>query len=210
MRVNTGVGDSVENLFNRARDSETKFDYFICSVAGALFAYTVQTYAPQKLDGVLQFIQIFPFLILAASFYFGIRRIQRANRVERLNFKLHFADETIRNITQCFKKNEGFDKFINETTGKPETVQSLEIKRDALFSDVSCYEQQIAADRVAADRFGRWQLSFLFVGFVTIFFAKILQPYQPDSHHCAIETNQITNKPMPLLLETLPVKSSSQ
>jgi hypothetical protein len=40
----------ITDLFSKSHDSNEKFDYFMCSVAGALFAYLGQTFTPEKLS----------------------------------------------------------------------------------------------------------------------------------------------------------------
>jgi hypothetical protein len=62
-------------LFKAHRESSEKFDYFVCGVSGALFAYL-----GQKFDGTTP-ILAFSFELaalgaLATSFYYGLKRIE--------------------------------------------------------------------------------------------------------------------------------------
>ena len=41
---------TVLELFRKGHESADKFDYFICTVAGAIFAYDAEHYLPRRLD----------------------------------------------------------------------------------------------------------------------------------------------------------------
>jgi hypothetical protein len=63
-------------LYKKGKDSADKFDYFVCSIAGAIFAYTVQTYCPKPIDSGFSFLEPISLLLLAISFYLGMKRIE--------------------------------------------------------------------------------------------------------------------------------------
>ncbi|MGB8370146.1 MAG: hypothetical protein ACLPYZ_06475 [Limisphaerales bacterium] len=180
-------------IFLRAHESQRKFDYFICSVAGALFAYIAQTYAPQKLDSLFSYLQTFSLPILAISFWAGIRRIQTANKLTYIDYALSEARENISHITEQLRGD--FTQYTNNTTGERVTRESLELKRQNRLKDVSEYGKQSLNEMPRSRRLGRAQLFFLLLGFGLIFSARALQPYQSDFSRRMNATDQTTNRP---------------
>ena len=77
---------SIEVYF-KADESSEKFDYFVCSVAGALFAYIGRDYVPRKLGLGIPLIEPLSLVFLVASFYCGIKRIECKIHARRLNHK---------------------------------------------------------------------------------------------------------------------------
>src|ERR1035437_1606045 len=72
-------------IYEREHTSVEKFDYFVCSVAGALFAYIGQTYTPHKLDSLHSVLMPLALLYLTLCFGFGFKRIQLSNIGTKLN-----------------------------------------------------------------------------------------------------------------------------
>ena len=162
-------------VYEMSHEGGVKFDYFICSVAGALFAYIAQTFVPQKLDNVFSILQMVSLLILAVSFYAGIRRIQYHNAMLRCNHKMLSASEDARKLDALLLSPQ--NSFENRATGKIESRQQVEQQR-LIFLEDSRHWEQLAhqADKKCACR-GKVQVNCLLLGFLTIFASKILQPY---------------------------------
>jgi len=66
----------VYELYSKGKDAADKFDYFVCTVAGAIFAYIVQHYTPKVLAWDAATLEPVSLVLLAFSFYFGIKRIE--------------------------------------------------------------------------------------------------------------------------------------
>ena len=66
----------VYELYSKGKDAADKFDYFICTVSGAIFAYIVQHYSPKVLAFDAATLEPVSLVLLAFSFYFGIKRIE--------------------------------------------------------------------------------------------------------------------------------------
>jgi hypothetical protein len=194
------MSDANELVYSKSHDAKLKFDYFICSVAGALFAYIAQTYIPQKLDSAFSIIQTIALLFLALSFYFGIRRIQYSSLSTELNFTLLQAEKGAANITETLKK---FTEYHHKITGKSLSRESLELSRTDFLAQSEDCRNRLQGSKSRARHFGRFQVYFLLAGFVIIFVSKVLQPYQLGFHH-QNATGQITNKsePSPLRSQT--------
>jgi hypothetical protein len=171
---------------------QVKFDYFLCGVAGALFAYIAQTYTPQKLDNAFSILQFASLLTLALSFYFGVKRIQTANMVTRLNYNEWKAGDAAEKITKALQDAVTFQ---NDLTGDVASRKTLESERAVHLKEVSECKFHAEKESQKARRFGAMQLYFLLGGFLIILSAKVFQPYEMDfSRHSAAIT-QTTNTP---------------
>jgi hypothetical protein len=72
-------------LYSKSRDSLEKFDYFICSVAGAIFAYVAQHYTPKVLAIDAATLEPVSLVLLAASFFCGIKRIELSGTIHNMD-----------------------------------------------------------------------------------------------------------------------------
>lgn len=187
--------ESTIAAFERSSKAQIKFDYFMCGVAGALFAYIAQTYAPQKLDNCFSILQTASLLMLAISFYCGIKRIQTTNAVLRLNYKTFNANDVAENITGCLKDEKAL-VATHAATGKPTTRQELEGQRANLLQLIDNYKKEVLVLQKKGNRLGWIQVNFLFFGFLLILVAKISQPYQSDFSPRPNATNRTMNTPV--------------
>ena len=76
-------------LFARAQESQEKFDYFVCGISGALFAYLGPLYTPRKLAFDASLFEPLALSCFIVSFYMGLKRIEHTTEAKRLNFH-HF------------------------------------------------------------------------------------------------------------------------
>jgi hypothetical protein len=72
-------------LFSREHAAGEKFDYFICSIAGALFAYIGQSYTPHRFDSWYYLLIPLALLSLTISLLFGLLLIKISKEITRLN-----------------------------------------------------------------------------------------------------------------------------
>ena len=192
--------DESKLLFERGHQSIEKFNYFLCTVAGALFAYIAQTYTPQKLDNFFSVLQTISLLLLAVSFCCGIIRIQTANMITRLDYEYLEACKIIANLDENLKS--GLAHFKNNTTGETVTRESLQSRRDSLVKEMLEKNGHIPNKKSLARHLGTAQLYLLLAGFLIIFVAKVFQPYQPDYSARLNAIDQTTNRPAQSRVET--------
>jgi hypothetical protein len=166
---------SAKDLFSREHSSKEKFDYFICSVAGALFAYIGQTYTPHKLDSWFYYLTPLALFLLALSFACGLIRIYVSNDVIKLNKYI------MRNFEDCISISEELRKGSTTFTDHAGNVLSrkdLEDKRVLKNKLIKHDESQIQSRNTIARLLGVGRDLFLTFGFILILGSKILQPYQ--------------------------------
>jgi hypothetical protein len=108
-------------LYKAHRESSEKFDYFVCGVSGALFAYL-----GQKFDGttpVLAFIlEVAALGALATSFYYGLKRVEISVTCPRGNYRQAEAAAAKKSIFGTL--NEG--KIVTRGRAGKDSVQFVE------------------------------------------------------------------------------------
>src|ERR1700722_18797475 len=106
------MNDKSFELFSKEHAASEKFDYFICSIAGALFAYIGQTYAPHTFDCWYYYLMPGALLLLTVSFLFGLWLIKVSKDITKLNqtyVSYHEANQQIQ-----IQLHE-----VDKATGKP-------------------------------------------------------------------------------------------
>ena len=82
---------TVMDLFKRGYEAVETFDYYICAVIGAVFAYEMEHYSPHKIHCDLHLIEPLALALLGVSFICGILRLQLAALAATWNHKLEDA-----------------------------------------------------------------------------------------------------------------------
>jgi hypothetical protein len=84
--------DQIKDLFTKQHASNEKLDYFMCSVAGALFAYIGQTFTPEKLPTKCCIVSILSLILLSYPFTAHIGAYKRKTRLHAVTkWKLNCA-----------------------------------------------------------------------------------------------------------------------
>jgi hypothetical protein len=200
------MSDRSSDIYGMAHASIEKFDYFICGVTGALFAYLSQTYQPHKIEDAFSILQISSLLLLAVSFYAGIKRIQFFILMTRINHEFLSASEAAGKITTSLFEYPGANVFHNQGSGELKKPDDLERKREDDLRRAKELEASFPLVRRKAIRYGRVRETFLLLGFLTILVSKVAQPYQrdfpPPSRAIPPATNAPTQSTLPALGRT--------
>ena len=72
-------------MFGKAMESDEKFDYFVCGVASALFAYLGQHYAPRRLEFGIASLEPLSLFALMLSFFAGTLKIYSSTLFKKAN-----------------------------------------------------------------------------------------------------------------------------
>jgi len=174
--LNSDCMSESAQIYSKAVDSEEKFDYFICGVAGALFAYQGQHYLPHRLALNWNLFEPLSLLLLAASFFTGLVRIRKANLIKKINVR---AMEAYESYIKAIEALKGPGPFHQGTTGKILSAEELrqEAEHDKAAADYRHGELQkvIASARIwynARD----W---LLLAGFISILVFQLGSAYSP-------------------------------
>ncbi len=169
------------DLFSKEHEADQKFQYYFCTIAGALFAYVVQNYKPHKFDSVYFLLIPLAMLLLTVCFLFGLWLIHKSKIITKLNKEgVSYFEENQNIMTKLSETdkvtNRPYETFTNMfgTIDTRHTLMQLMQKNaaEAEKSNRSAKAEMNCADKIESVR--NWTLAF---GFLLIFVAKIVQPY---------------------------------
>lgn len=176
--------DVVTKIYEKEHSSEEKYDYFICTVAGGLFAYVGQNYAPHKLEDFSSILTPIALFFLTVCFGLGILAIRYSLKTTTKNkdfiLELSKSEEMTEVLKNHFEaknetKKEGiiYDKSSGKIVPLSEHIES----RDRSAKNAKIYRQQGLSYYEIAKRYQFWRDLFLVFGFLTILLSKVIQPY---------------------------------
>lgn len=174
-------------LFSKGHESRSKYDYFVCSVAGAVFAYTAQHYSPKRFAWSFSMLEPLSLVLLAVCFFCGLRRLHYVALGTQINHTINDSDEKATQLGGIMADPHEKMKY------KPEALES--INRDMLkhYGHARSLEGSLVRTNYVAKAFHTWRDNLLIAGFAAIFFAKLLQPYEADSVPARDEIYRIMN-----------------
>jgi hypothetical protein len=157
------------------QESREKFDYFVCGIAGALFAYLGQNYVPRKLEIGVSVLEPLALLFLVAAFLVGMKLIETANILKRVNFRMLDAAEKAGNLASALNSGSGpyYDQEGGDVYDREKALtkrQGCLKARDAAQADLEPINQKVV-------KLYKWRNACLCIGFCVVFAAKLLQPY---------------------------------
>jgi|GEM_PF-1034553 len=162
-------------------DSVEKFDYFVCSVAGALFAYVGQNYTPHKFDSTYSTLMPLALVYLILSFVFVCRRIYLANIGKKLNKEFVKEHEDCKHLTEttidAYNASATPVAPRDKISGKVVTIEFLAERRDKKLAFKSELERKSRLKFKWANYHEHFRDVSLILGFILILAAKVFQPY---------------------------------
>jgi hypothetical protein len=181
---------SVEVYF-KYQESAEKLDYFVCGVAGALFAYAGQNFAPRKLDSVISLLEPLALCFLVAAFFTGIKRIEASINLKKLNHIMLDAGEKAGAAAGAAAdaRKTGGTSYYNEHGGEVFGVETIAKKHEWQRGLHDAAEAEIEVAIRKANTFYTLRNCLLIAGFVALLAAKLLQPYSSQA------SNVVKNAP---------------
>ena len=178
-------------MFGKSHEGSVKFDYFICTVSGGLFAYIGQTYTPHRLDFSFSLLEPLSLAFLALSFFSGLKRIEIVNVSNSVNHRILDAGEKAGNVMEQIASGAP-GPFYNADTGEHLSLADLELRHSTYLKFVSKMQSRLPALHKRGERFYNARNTLLLLGFSAIFLSKVLQPYESDpSPHKATPATQL-------------------
>jgi hypothetical protein len=173
------IKDALLSVNQKEHESVEKYDYFICGMAGALFAYIGQTYTPKRFDCWYSLLTPLALLSLTVCIGCGLRRMHISNIVTKMN-KDTLADSL--NVIDLHRELKKIVDDENYISMEIETGEKLDAK--ALFKKIDEKRLKIQDEKTLtrfkirrANCLGTWRNLFLFMGFLLLLASKVLQPY---------------------------------
>jgi len=184
-----------DSVWQTWREEANKFDYFVCGVSGAIFTYVIKDYSPKRLGFNSSLFETVALIFLAASFYFGIKRIERNLTCLSTNHQKLFHDSDVRRMLLSLSQNQ---EHYQTSTG---IVNRSELQQRIAISVEKIKAAEIAGEKARGQalRFYNHRNTCLILGFLTIFLAKVLLPYEtttPQPHAVVLQTTNKTTLPI--------------
>ncbi|HWQ90823.1 MAG TPA: hypothetical protein VN673_04070 [Clostridia bacterium] len=156
-----------------ANEAEQKFDYFICGVTGALFAYLGEHFSPRKFEWGVSALEPLALCFLVGAFFVGLKRLQYCYEVKRQN---HVMLDTAHNATVLAKALDEAQTVYGNRGQRlaPELViaEQQEYQRSCEIAESKMRKAIITASWASRVRNG-----LLLMGFIALLLSKLLLPY---------------------------------
>jgi hypothetical protein len=185
-------------IHKMAWESEEKLDYFVCGVAGALFAYLGQNYAPRKLEIGVSALEPLALLFLVAAFFVGMKRIETAIILKHLNQRMLDAAEKAGNLAKALAASSG--PYGNEEGGEVYDRETALTMRQDYLEKRDATQAALEPVKRKAKQLYKWRNRCLYLGFCAVFAAKLLQPYSS----LKLSTTPATKTPMSITKTNMP------
>lgn len=169
-------GQSTLEIYKRSHEAEQKFDYFVCTVAGAVFGYEAERFFPNRLAFNSHLLELVSLLSLALAFWFGLQKLRCSVLGTRINHKLNDSEEKSLQLARML----GDPKYQNEVSQQMMKTDLCKCRQDVDAANAQLPSVEASARRNYVLR----DISFVF-GFVAIVASKILQPYEVDTSGAA-------------------------
>jgi hypothetical protein len=158
--------------FKRHSEESLKFDYFITGLNGALCAYIVQGWKPQKLDHLgPELLEVSALVLLFLAAVAGFKRIETSVFVLTLNHTWLHSKETrgamMKVINEC-----GGRVGYNLESGDVVTPQQAMMRYEALTSEVEAVKEKLDKVSGKALRWYKWRNRLLLSGFLILLIAR--------------------------------------
>ena len=173
-------------IYKKAHAAADKFDYFVCTVAGAIFTYDAEHYVPRRLDFSFHSLESVSLLLLPLAFICGVQKLRYSVRGTHINHGLNDSEEKSLKLARELDDDK-----------KAKEPQYCEASRQMMLQDIHKHRANVdilAAQLSKVDAVGRrWYLArdiLLVAGFVAIYLSKVLQPYDADFSASAIASGR--------------------
>ena len=163
--------------FDAQHKAAHQFDYFVCGVAGAIFAYIVKDYSPHKLAFDLSILTPAALVCLAGSFFAGLKRIESTIAAMRFNAAQLNLSEKAGHLTEVIMKSGWPSEFYDKQTGEVGTTEQLPSRRDAFREGSKKAKTHVERNAEKAKTYYNLRNRLLILGFIAILAAKVAQPY---------------------------------
>lgn len=153
-----------------------KFDYFICGLASALFAYLSQTYKPQPIEWGPALITPLALILLAASVFTGLLKIEQILKLTGANSKLLLFQKNISDLRNAIANRR--DGYFTFPTGHIVGPQDYEKALEIIKENEQEIKDNMSEDIEISLKWYRIRNLCLGLGFTAVILGKILEPYQ--------------------------------
>jgi hypothetical protein len=169
---------SVQAYFS-AQESQQKLEYFVCGLAGAVFAYEAQHFTPQKIESIFVALEPLAMLLLLAALIIGLVRLSYDNSFMSMNAQMLHAAERAGKLTEALSRGGGTS--FNAQSGEMHNAATLLQGRETAITERE--GRQAALDRAKPKLVWLFHVRnvCLCLGFVLLLAARMVQPYVKEA-----------------------------
>lgn len=164
-----------DTLYKHHYEAEQKYDYFIVGLAGAMFAYIVQTYVPAKIEFSPSVLEPVSLILLGFAFFVGLKRIEQVKVGVRLNHEYLNSKEQAKMLTNALQSESS--SIIGSESGEPVSKEEISKRKKKHLERIDQCSEGMKRNANASERTYRIRNYLVMAGFGSIFLAKVLQPY---------------------------------
>jgi hypothetical protein len=163
-------------IFEKEHAAREKYIYFVCGLAGALFAYIGKDYFPVHPLDLVAKLNIWAMVCLMLCLVSGMARIQVYIEGLSINRDELVAEEELKNLRECWVKHKSGESnftMAHKTGKKYTTIEELQ-------KDIEALQKAKDATHKRMEKWFRWATGLLIIcncflafGFLLIVFAKL-------------------------------------
>jgi hypothetical protein len=162
--------DETLALYQRARESGEKFEYYLLGLTLALCAYEGKTLTPEKLGLNAYTIEVVSISLLIGSIIIGFKHVQAMIATSALN---HLSLSLEHQRSRLAKGEPMYEKRTGELLNEQDRAQAAaNINRE--FEEA---ERELNKVLAKSGRLSSWRIWLLIAGFIGLVLSKVLVPY---------------------------------
>lgn len=162
-----------DGVYEKWRESAEKFDYFILGVLGALCAFILQTYKPDRIGINPGTLELLALLVLVLGAVFGFRRIEATTHATLLNHKMLHANERRGVMVSVTQSGNG----TNTQTGETYAPEFAKKEIENLTRLLDQLKPQVESAKAQALKTYKLRNMLTFWGFLMLLAAKVFSAY---------------------------------
>ncbi len=156
------------------RSESGKFDYFMCALIGAVFAYIAESYRPHELTFGPTLLEPTAVVLLAIALFCGVKRLERVVVTLMVNHTLLDDAETRAKLVEALNSAE-FP--VLRSTGELLEREDCTKRVVELRQREAAHREMIARHKRAAGRYYSWRQKTMFLGLGALVLHRLLLPY---------------------------------
>ena len=160
--------------FLSAQEADSKFDYFLAGITGAVLAYFVKDFAPQRLGANQSTIEIVGLLVIILSFYLSLMRIESSILIRRTQTRISEQSDKVAQTSKVLMEGKpAFESNSGRVIGLEELTRLKERSKGEKKFAVELFKNEEGRAKTIYD----WRNRTLIFGFLILLLARVLGPY---------------------------------
>ncbi len=165
---------SASTIHERGHAATQKYDYFVCGLAMAMFAYIGKDFYVVHPINLYEKFTISALACYALSVCSGLLGIYSFNIATRLNERVLVCGESARNCLSVILRHKADDSvpIMNDATGKESSIKVVKAKFKKFRTQQKQFRKEMRGSFVFSTVCNLFCHLFLFCGFILIIWSK--------------------------------------